>query len=74
MRWVVVYFLIFKCLGICAEALASRGADVDSTGDSGKLIIRNITFSGNKITKERIIRRELLLRENDTVSVEDISP
>ena len=38
-----------------------------------KVIIRKITLTGNKITKERIIRRELLVKENDTIAVQDLS-
>ncbi|MBN2173225.1 MAG: hypothetical protein JW731_03785 [Bacteroidales bacterium] len=44
----------------------------DSTRQTGDVIIRNITFTGNKITKERIIRREILFKENDTIPVSEI--
>lgn len=42
---------------------------VDTISTSQKIIIRNISFTGNKITKERIIRRELMLKENDTLTL-----
>ena len=39
---------------------------------SGLLVIRKIILSGNKITHDRIITRELKFRENDTVSLPDL--
>lgn len=39
----------------------------DTATTSEFFIIRNITFTGNKVTKERIIRRELLFSEQDTI-------
>lgn len=40
------------------------------TNDSTKntpIYIRNITLTGNKVTKDKIINRELLLKENDSI-------
>ena len=45
----------------------------DSIVQSSFVIIRDISFSGNNITKERIIRRELLFNENDTIPINNIS-
>jgi hypothetical protein len=73
MRWIFVYLFIINCLIAGAQIPASAGNNTDLLSDSGKIIIRKITFKGNKITKDRIIRRELLIKENDTISVEDIS-
>jgi hypothetical protein len=73
MRWLVVYVLVFNSIISQAGTSVITEGKSDSAGDSGKLIIRNLTFSGNKITKDRIIQRELLFRENDTVNVEEIS-
>ncbi len=50
----------------------SFGQDTLSKSPYGKadmLIIHKITITGNKITKPRIITRELEFRENDTLSV-----
>ena len=59
----LILFLILSCTGL--ELLAQISSD---TADlSEKLYIRNITLSGNKITKERIIRRELIFKENDSL-------
>lgn len=44
----------------------------DSLSNPNFVIIRNIEFSGNNITKERIIRRELLFKENDTIALNEI--
>ncbi|MEN8223831.1 MAG: POTRA domain-containing protein [Bacteroidota bacterium] len=37
-----------------------------------KYIIRNISFKGNKISRDRIIARELMLTEGDTLSVSEM--
>lgn len=51
--------------------------DIVTAGESqeGKILLRvnNITFAGNKITKERIIRRELMFAEGDTLTREELS-
>jgi hypothetical protein len=73
MRGIVVYFLIISCLIATAGTPNTAEGKSDSLNSSANLVIRNITFSGNKITKERIIRRELLIREMDTIAIADIS-
>ena len=40
---------------------------IDSTVNSGNFIINKIILSGNKITKQQIIYRELLFHEGDTI-------
>lgn len=45
----------------------------DSLRASEKIVIRNISFTGNKITKERIIQRELMFSPNDTLTISALS-
>ena len=44
----------------------------DSTQIPKDVIIRKISMKGNKVTKERIIQRELLFKEKDTIPVEEL--
>lgn len=73
MRWIVIYFLVFSYLASGSELFEFSSGDKGSEADSGYVIIRKITYSGNKITKDRIIRRELLIHENDTIDIGDVS-
>jgi len=73
MRCFLVLSFVVSSLAIYAgiEAISGNNAPPDSL--PSKVIIRKITLTGNKITKERIIRRELLVKENDTIAVQDLS-
>jgi outer membrane protein assembly factor BamA len=73
MKQLLFFFLyIFAFITIpCAKGNAANPPDSISSVDY--FIIRNIEFSGNKITKERIIQRELLFKENDTIPKNEIS-
>ncbi len=73
MRCFLVLSFFVSSLAIYAgiEDLSGKNASPDSL--PSKVIIRKITLTGNKITKESIIRRELLVKENDTVPVQDLS-
>lgn len=75
MRWIITIFCFFLFLNsLIAKAEILSGSDEpDSLNTPENVIIRNITFNGNKITKERIITRELLFKENDTIPVRQIS-
>jgi outer membrane protein assembly factor BamA len=73
MRWsLTLLFVIGIFAGYSAPVKAGeRQSDPDTV--TNKVIIRKITLTGNKITKERIIHRELLVRENDTIPVQNLS-
>jgi len=43
-------------------------AQADTTRDTSYRVIHSITFTGNKVTRDRIIERELLIKENDTLN------
>ncbi|MCF8369139.1 MAG: hypothetical protein K9G76_08840 [Bacteroidales bacterium] len=47
----------------------SSGQD---TGILDYVVVRDITFKGNKITRERIIQRELLFKKSDTIPTPDL--
>jgi len=59
---IILFFVLFFSL----DSLTQEIKENDST-EVSYWVIRNLTFTGNKITKERIIHRELLISENDTV-------
>lgn len=73
MRCFLVLSFVVSSLAIYAgiEDISGKNSPHDSL--PSKVIIRKITLTGNKITKERIIRRELLVKENDTIAVQDLS-
>ncbi len=75
MRWIIAFFGL--CLYLIAfsasEVSAVEPANPDSVNLPENVIIRNISFVGNKITKERIVQRELLFQENDTIPLDQIS-
>ncbi len=75
MRWIFTFLCLYYCLNSFAvKAVFSAGSgNPDSLNLPENVVIRNISFKGNKITKERIIRRELLFKENDTISVKELS-
>ena len=43
-----------------------------NTGSDEVVVIGELSFEGNKITRERIIRRELLFEENDTIPLTEL--
>ena len=63
--WYIILIVIFSFSG--AEALCNVSPQSDT--NHPKVIIRKIILKGNKITKERIIRREIVVHENDTLSL-----
>jgi len=73
MRCFLVLSFVVSSLAIYAgiEDISGKNSPHDSL--PSKVIIRKITLTGNKITKERIIKRELLVKENDTIAVQDLS-
>jgi hypothetical protein len=75
MRWVAFFFTVLNYLTIYAGIQDFTGYETppDSVLKNGKIIIRHITFTGNKITKDRILQRELIVKENDTIALENLS-
>ncbi len=71
----ILLFLLLLTIGLSAFPNPKWGSPTlpDSIVQSSFVIIRDISFSGNNITKERIIRRELLFNENDTIPINNIS-
>jgi hypothetical protein len=64
------FFLFSSLLLISGVFTVIQGQNPVITGDAnGYVVIDKIEFAGNKITKERIIFRELLIREGDTIAV-----
>lgn len=45
----------------------------DSTSSAPYRVIRSVNFTGNKVTQERIITRELLFHVNDSLSAKEFS-
>jgi outer membrane protein assembly factor BamA len=62
---------------ICGLMLVSVHAEIvvniDTTDSTRELVIRNIIFKGNKITRDRIIQRELTVHVNDSLSVDKLT-
>lgn len=75
MKWIFTSFGLYLYLGIFTIVLGygAESANPDSLSLPENVIIRKISFTGNKITKERIIRRELLIKENDTIPIQELS-
>jgi len=75
MKWIFTFLCLSLYLNsFTVKAGFSAGSgDPDSVNLPENVIIRNISFKGNKITKEPIIRRELLFKENDTIPVKELS-
>ncbi len=63
-KWLTFLFLF-------VSLTAFSRADTTISGDS-LIIVGKITFSGNKITKNRIITRELEFKEGDTLTVSEL--
>ncbi len=62
----IKYFCLLIVLFFLVEGFSQEAGLNDST-DNSYWIIRNLTFSGNKVTHDRIIQRELLLKAGDTI-------
>ncbi|NOX45580.1 MAG: hypothetical protein GXO89_01205 [Chlorobi bacterium] len=73
MRQLLFSFFIVFALNTFSCTKGNAANLPDSVSSVDYFIIRNIEFSGNKITKKRIIQRELLFKENDTIPVSEIS-
>lgn len=57
---------------VCLILVASPGQLSAQHAGSDVLLINSICFEGNKITRERIIRRELMFEEGDTLKREEL--
>jgi outer membrane protein assembly factor BamA len=73
MRWSLVLFLMIGCLFFFTGVQIAFGQILPTDSVPSQVIIRKITLTGNKITKDRIILRELLVKENDTIAISDLS-
>jgi hypothetical protein len=73
MRWSLVLFWMTGCLFFFTGIQIAFSQIPSSDSIPSKVIIRKITLIGNKITKDRIILRELLVKENDTIAVSDLN-
>jgi len=75
MKFLLTFLILLHCT--CLFSIGSGNTtsfiNPDTIQKPEKVIIRKITFKGNKITKDRIIQRELLFKENDTIPVEELS-
>jgi outer membrane protein assembly factor BamA len=73
MRWfLALTFLIITVFAFAGiECFIEKNIPSDSV--PSKVIIRKIILTGNKITKDRIILREITVKENDTISPTDLS-
>jgi len=72
MRWLITFLVIIITFNFfSAEIIGAPLLKPDSSQISDQVIVKKITFSGNKITKERIIQREILFSEGDTIPVSD---
>ena len=75
MKWIFTFLCLYLYLSsiVVKAGFNTESDNPDSLNLPENVIIRNISFTGNKITKERIIRRELLFKENDTIPVKEVS-
>lgn len=69
----IPFFLCFVILFVGLKGLAQTDTVPDTTSSPGYRVINSIHFTGNKVTRDRIIERELLFKVNDTLSPEDFS-
>lgn len=65
-----LYFL-FIALIFNLEGLGQSDTIPDSTTTSDYRVIRSVAFDGNKITRDRIIQREIIFNLNDTLSIHE---
>ncbi len=67
---------IFTLTASIGTSRAASSMEADRTDtieqDSGSVVIRSIVLSGNRRTRDRIILRELLFREGDTLRLTDM--
>jgi len=75
MKWIITFYcmVLFLLANTVSEGYGADSANPDSLTVPENVIIRNIIFTGNKVTKDRIISRELLFKENDTIPTKEIS-
>lgn len=66
--FILVVFTICFLWTAFAQGQVINDYDSASKNNPEKIIVRSINIQGNKITKERIVTRELLFHVNDTIS------
>lgn len=62
------FFLSILLLAVM-QGLAQGDVEPDTSSSADYRVINSIQFTGNKITRDRIIQRELLVHVNDTLPV-----
>ena len=72
-RLKILFIIILSSLFFHASGMEAPGKKQDTIGNENYVIVQSITFEGNRITRERIIRRELLFSENDTIAMNRLS-
>ncbi|MCB0804774.1 MAG: hypothetical protein KDC05_03195 [Bacteroidales bacterium] len=70
--WKIRFYPWLMIISLTCFAGISKSLPGQDTIPGSQVIIGDLTFEGNKITRERIIRRELLFGENDTISYEKL--
>ena len=61
------YFLVFALLMLSINTFSQSDIIHIPTDSTDYFVVKNITFEGNKVTKERIILRELNFHIGDTI-------
>lgn len=65
--------LLFFLPGLAFAGLAQTDTLPDSTAGQSYRIINQLNFTGNKITRDRIIQREILFKEGDTLKASEFT-
>jgi outer membrane protein assembly factor BamA len=64
---------LFAALLLPAGLFAQSDSVPDTTRRASYRVVRSLTYTGNKITRDRIIQREILFREGDSLSAGEFS-
>lgn len=65
---IAVFILTFLCSGVCVLA----GADTLTQSAAQQIYLKQIIFSGNKVTKPHIMQRELLFAPGDVMTMQEL--
>ena len=64
----IMIFFLFVAFLLPAGAVGQSDSLPDTTQRASYRVINSLNYTGNKITRDRIIQREILFREGDTLS------
>jgi outer membrane protein assembly factor BamA len=64
----IKFFFLFIAMVLAATVFPQVDSLPDSTARDSYRVINNLSFTGNKVTRDRIIQREILFKPNDTLS------